>query len=69
MQQLERSGVLFPVVPLYLCFLTFLGRGQLRNRETGSSKVNHHFTAFVQRRYRNIFQLHGKWKFMLRTDS
>lgn len=42
------------------------------NSETGKQglqEVNHHLTAFVQRPYRNIFQLHGKWKFTLRTDS
>lgn len=68
-QQLEQSVVFCPIVLLAVGFLHFWDRGNSESGKQCLQEVKHHFNAFLEGQYRDIFQLLGKWKFMLRTDS
>lgn len=68
-QQLEQSVVFCPTVLLAVGLLHFWDRDNSEPGKQGLQEVKHHFNAFLERQYRDIFQLLGKWKFMLHTDS
>lgn len=68
-QQLEQSVVFCPIVLLVVGFLHFWDRDNSESGKQGLQEVKHHFNVFLEGQYRDIFQILGKWKFMLRTDS